>query len=342
MWLKEIIGMDEKERVSRREFIKGISAIGIGGVVGSAMFSLGAYNTYGQRVSKVVIATDPNATSGMVINPNVTKQLVDLCVMQFTGQKKPSDAWASVIPSLSPKDLIAIKVNCINSALPSHREVVDAIVQGLISAGAKENNIIIWDRRNSELHRCGYKLNNTKTGVRCFGTDEAGWGYYKLVKVADKDERLSKILTSADHIINVPVLKNHNIAGVTLSMKNHYGSVDKPGSLHGKIINLLNCDPYIAELNNLPDIRNKTRLIVVDALLGIYKGGPHGAPQFAYNSIILGNDPVAVDYQGWKILEAEAQKHGRSIRYPKHIETAAKIGLGTNDPNGMKVEIVHG
>jgi uncharacterized protein (DUF362 family) len=261
--------------------------------------------------------------------------MVDAGVMQFTGQPNTADAWASVLPGLSPGDLVTIKVNCRNSSLPSHPKVVDAIVAGLTAAGVKENDIIIWDVQNRELSNSGYKLNTGDTGVRCFGTDEKGWGYDRQVKLADKSVRLSKILTSSAHIINVPVIKDHNRSGVTLSMKNHYGSIDNPGSLHGG-----QCDPYIAELNDVSEIKDRTRLIILDSCLGIYKGGPGGQPQFAYNSIILGQDPVAVDYQGWTILEAERKKHGQTLPQPKHIKTAAEIGLGTNAPNKIQVEML--
>lgn len=73
------------------------------------------------------------------------------------------------------------------------------------------------------------------------------------------------------YLINVPVLKDYTIAGVTFSMKNHCGLVDNPGSLHGN-----SCDPYMAELNNTAPIKEKTRLIVMDASLCIYVGGPSG------------------------------------------------------------------
>jgi hypothetical protein len=56
------------------------------------------------------------------------------------------------------------------------------------------------------------------------------------------------------------LLKDHGRAGITASMKNHYGSVDKPGNLHGG-----QCNPYVAELNNIPEIRDKTRLIMKDS-----------------------------------------------------------------------------
>jgi len=40
---------------------------------------------------------------------------------------------------------------------------------------------------------------------------------------------VSKILTQmCDVIINMPILKDHQMAGVTFAMKNMYGTVDRP------------------------------------------------------------------------------------------------------------------
>ena len=328
--------MNSNRKMDRREFIKDVSLAGLGLAVGPTLLNLGMRRAPAQvGMSKIVIASHPEAVDRMRVNAEIAQTLVDMGVMQLTGQTTVADAWASVLPHLSPDDLVTIKVNCINSLLPTHPEVVDAIVAGLIAAGVKENNIIIWDRTNHELTSCRYKHNAGDTDVRCFGTNEKGWGYDKQVNIAGVNSRLSNILTSSDHMINVPVLKDHGTSGVTLSMKNHYGSVSNPGSLHGG-----QCDPYIAELNNVPEIRGKTRLIVLDGLMGSHIGGPGGPPRFVYNSIVLGQDPVAVDYQGWKILEAERQKQGWAFPQPKHIKTAAELGLGTNDPNNIHVEML--
>lgn len=329
--------MDNKRKIDRREFIKDVSLAGLGLAVGPALLDIASRRASAQvGTSKLVIAEHPDAVKGVSVNPEVTRNMVDMGIMQFTGQSNVADAWASILPSFSPNDMVTIKVNCINQRLASHPEVVDAITAGLIAAGVKENNIIIWDRTNRELTDSKFKLNTGKTGVRCFGTNEKGWGYDKQVRVTNKNLRLSKILTSSDHIINVPLIKDHGMAEVTLSMKNHYGSVNQPGTLHGN-----RCDPYIADLNNIPEIRDKTRLIVLDGLMGIYKGGPSGPPQFIYNSVILGQDPVALDYQGWKILETERKKHGMNLPEPRHIKTAAKLALGTNDPNNIDVDILN-
>ncbi len=328
--------MEENQKIDRRKFIKDLSLIGLGVTLGSSLFNLSERKAFSQDVSKIVVSEHPDAVTGVRINEESARKAVDVGIMQFTGQNNLADAWASVFPSISPKEIVSIKVNCINSQLPTHPEVVNAIVNGLVSAGFSENNIIIWDRTNHELINSRFKYNIGDSGVRCFGSDQREWGYDKQVNVANRNLRLSKILTSSDHIINVPVLKDHGMARVTLSMKNHYGSVNNPGILHDS-----ECDPYIAELNNLPDIKEKTRLIVLDGLLGIYIGGPGGSPQFAYNSIIIGQDPVAVDYYGWKILESERKKRGQNLPQPKHIMTAAKLGLGTNDPEKILVDMIN-
>ena len=119
-------------------------------------------------------------------------------------------------------------------------------------------------------------------------------------------------------------------------MKNHYGSISKPANYHGP---KNNCDPYIADINDIPAIRNKTRLIVCDALRGCWQGGP--APQagdiWAYQGIIVGSDPVACDTVGTWVIDAKRQQQGKDPvsgamgALPPHINTAARIGLGNND-----------
>jgi uncharacterized protein (DUF362 family) len=328
--------MDKQRKMDRREFIKSASIAGLGLTMGPALLDMSARDSSAQvGASKIVIANHPKAVNGVRVDAAAAQEMMDIGIMQLTGQPNTADAWSSVLPGLSPGDLVTIKVNCINSSLASHPQIVDGIVTCLIAAGVKENNIIIWDRTNHELTNCGFKRNTSDTGVRCFGTQEKGWGYDKQVKPGGRNVRLSKILMDSDHLINVPVLKDHGIAGVTLSMKNHYGSIDNPGSLHGG-----SCNPFVAELNDASEIKDKTRLVVLDACLGIYQGGPGGSPQFRYNSVVMGQDPVAVDSQGWKILEAERKKHGRTFPQPKYIQTAASIGVGTNDPNEIELEMI--
>jgi uncharacterized protein (DUF362 family) len=267
---------------------------------------------------------------------------VDEALIALTNAASVQDAWAQVFPELQSTDVIGIKVNCINRRLSSHPEVVYAIAQSLVeSLGVNPNNIIIWDRTSRELKRAKYTHNVTDKGVRCLGTsDKIGYDKSFAVEVGNgRQVHLSNILSRmCTYLINVPVLKDHNIAGVTLSLKNHYGSIDRPGSCHGE-----GCDPYIANLNNTPQIKNKTKLIICDALFGIYKGGPHGSPQWINRQILTSTDPVALDHIGMTLIDQ--QRREKSIKLiserTKYLLTAAKLGLGNNNPehiDGIEIQ----
>lgn len=320
-------------RITRREFIK---AALIGGIAATAAPEAIGKAISSQKRSKVVYIHDPGFSSKMKLNPEPMRSAIESLIKELTGKNSPSEAWKTILRGYEKGQIVGIKVNCINRRCPSHPEVVYALVESLLEAGVAEEDIIIWDRRSDELDRKGgYKLNRSGKGVRCFGTDEPGWGYEeKPVLIEDQQVRLSRILTCCDHLINVPVLKDHRRAGVTLSLKNHLGSVDQPKLLHGN-----NCDPYLAKLNALPEIRDRTRLILLDAVLGICKGGPGGPPQFAPNILAVSTDTVAIDRFGLDLINEERRRREleEATGLAKHLKTAASIGLGAYEKEKIKL-----
>jgi uncharacterized protein (DUF362 family) len=262
--------------------------------------------------------------------------MVDSAIRTLAETHDLGEAWKALFPGIDSSSTIAIKVNCINRYLSSHPEVAYAVAEGLkkMSFGGNpfpENNIIIFDRTDSELQRGGYTLNTSSTGIRVFGTDSSGVGYSsETYDVNGITQRLSRIVTEmADYLIDISVLKYLSVSGVTLCLKNHYGTCDRPGSLHGN-----HCDPYIPALNALLPIQGKQCVNICDALFGIYSGG--SVPQFAPNKIIMSQDVVAADFWGRKILE---DKGSAGISDAHHIDTAAQppYNLGTNDPSQMVV-----
>jgi uncharacterized protein (DUF362 family) len=331
-------GKGVMRKVSRRDFLKTALVGGVGITALPGLIGKGYAESSG--TSRIALIEDPGFSSEMKINPEPLREAVDSLIKKLTGKGSPSEAWEAILKGYKKGQVIGIKVNCINRRLPSHPQLVEAITSSLIEFGVPENDIVIWDRTNGELKKCGYKLNESQTGIRCFGTDSEGWGYDtdNPIEIEGQEKYLSKILTRlCDHLINVPVLKDHSLAGITLSMKNHYGTVDNPGSLHGN-----NCDPFIAKLNAAPDIKNKTRLILLDAILGIYRGGPGGSPQFAPNILAASFDTVAIDKFGMNIINQERRRNGldETTGMAKHIRTAAMMGLGTDDESKIKIEKV--
>ena len=112
-----------------------------------------------------------------------------------------------------------------------------------------------------------------------------------------------KTAIGLDALINVPALKEHGIAGFTSALKNHYGTIDRPGSLHSSY-----CDPAIAELNALPVIRDKTRLVVGDFI----RICPYDWNRMTKeNRIAMSADPVAHDAVARQLLVDRRTADGR-------------------------------
>ena len=332
--------------ITRRVFLKRTIS-GIGGVTLASTFgpnmSLAQLNA---DMSRVIVVKHTEATDGVrKINAANVQVMVDESIKQLTGEATVADAWASLLPDFREDHIVAIKVNCVNSMLPTHPEVVDGIVAGLTAAGVPENNIIIYDILTPHLTWSRYKINMGEEGVRCFGTNKAGavlgakpveeegWGHDwdNPIDVAGKKVFLSSIVTRCDHLINVPVLKWHHLHLVTLSLKNHYGSIDNPGLVHG------DTNLALASLNSQPAIKDKTRLVITDALFGCWTMEVN-PPNFASNSLIVSRDPVAADQIGAQMLFEERAKINQWV--PNRIislEKAAEMGLGTNDPENMEL-----
>jgi uncharacterized protein (DUF362 family) len=321
-----------QKKISRKQFLKqaagwGIAAAGFTQLpLASLAASLNKKENNIKSIRQVII----------ILNKPILSQMLDQGMMKFTGKRTASDAWKLYF---KPTDVVGIKVNCIAGRnLSTRPEMVDAIVVGLKSAGVKEDNIIIWDRTTHELRGVGFNVNKDGAGVKCYGTD----GFYdeKPTQQGSVNGKLSKILSERiTALINVPILKDHGACGITLAMKNHYGSIHNPGDLHPS-----NCDPYCADLNAIPAIKAKTKLIIADAIRPLANGGPSDRPKYRwlYNGLMIGSDPVAMDYIGWQIIEEQRKVLGLPTlteqgRPPKYIETAAKIGLGSYESSKMQV-----
>jgi uncharacterized protein (DUF362 family) len=314
-------------RLGRREFLGRTAAIGAGLAVLGRTPVLAAE---GGAKSVVVKAVRDDAVADMKPNAPVVREMVHAVVMKLSGKRTPEDAWKQYV---KPSDVVALKINCLfGVGAATHPEVTAAVVEGVRMAGVPAANILVWDRETGHMEKSGYKT-GTIEGVAYVGVN--GDWEEQPTDIHTCKGRLAKILTQkCTALINVPILKTHVIAGMTQALKNHYGSFHNPGDAHGG-----GCDPFLAELNGLKCIREKTRLIVSDALLPVADGGPQARPQWtwAYKAILASTDPVAIDYVGLKILDEQRAKIGKppleSTGKAKCIATAAAKGLGAADMN---------
>jgi uncharacterized protein (DUF362 family) len=317
---------------NRREFLKEM-------VAGAAVLGTGANLAFGQRnaaqKSKVVIVRDPQLRNpGPEPDGKRVTLMLDRAMETYFHTQNPVEPWKQIV---RPGQVVGVKVNTLGRKLSSALPLVLAICERLQQAGIKAGDIIIWDRSSRDLQSGGYQISTAPGAIRCFGTDTAGYGYEEMpVSFGKVTTRLSKILTQCDVTINVPVLKNHGMSGVTMAMKNMYGVIHNPNQMHGT-----SCNPYIADLNMIPAIRDKVRFVIGDMITAVYEGGPGYRPEYSWNEngIIVGEDRVAIDHTALQIIERKRAEKGlntlEQAGAPAHyIATAADAqhNLGTNDP----------
>lgn len=331
----------DAELISRRDFIKHLVMAGasVTTLVGCASSREQIQFQTGQSKdtskSTVVIARSESLSKP---KQALIKDILNAAIARLYGLDSGDKAWKMLF---NPNDTVGIKVNCISSMIPTHPELAYAIAECILSAGVPEEQIIIWDRDDRELVSSGYSINLNNKGIRCYGT-KPNFGYSEELTVFGSiGTRISKIVSrQCTAVVNAPVLKDHNIAGMTFALKNYYGAIVNPNKFHSN-----NCDPYVADLNNIPQIKEKTKLIVGDAIKVLYDGGPTGYKEkfsARCNSIIIGNDPVAVDQIGLMLIEECRSKAGlpsladvgRPVRY---LDTASNNSLGVRDPQKIKV-----
>ena len=329
------------ETKTRRAFLE--AALGLGGVLaaGGACRNEAAprpSSSAAERKSKVVISRDAQLRrTGSSLDSDRLLRLLDRAMQTLYDRDDPVEAWRRVV---RPGEVIGLKVNCLaGRGISTNTPLVEAICARLRQAGSKD--IVIWDRLNDDLESAGYRVAERGPSIRCFGNDTAGYET-ELAAYGSVGSLISRTLTQVcDAVINLPVLKDHGITGVTMALKNLFGAIHNPNKYH---INV--GDPYVADVNMLPPIRQKVRLHICDATTAQYEGGPSYMPQWTwpYNGLLVGTDPVALDYTGWQIIERKrAEKGMKSLRdlkrEPIYIATAANAQhrLGANDPKRIEV-----
>jgi hypothetical protein len=309
-----------------------------------------------------------------VDQPTVTG-MVQTGLQLLTGQVSWPDIWSVLFERVHPGGYsagqkIAVKVNLnmnydcetlgnIIGALP---QPVLGMISGLVAAGVSPGDVIVYDsiRHPTSYFRDpiwaaypGVKLLGTVPGTSpCPGVIAPTYGSDSslTVRFSDpdgniSDRQLADVLYEATYVVNMPIIKAHNVeAGnaVTLSLKNHYGSIDyivrdEDTYLHDYILNKnpLYRSTYspLVDIWLNPNIRDKTILILGDGLYG--STGCCDPPIQAWdifggdacNSLFFATDPVASDCVMADLVVAEDDRVTREHTYD-YIFCAQEAGLG--------------
>jgi hypothetical protein len=263
--------------------------------------------------SRVVVVTHPEVIiKDYRVNLAVIRQMLDRAIVELSGAKTETEAWQKIGQA---DDFVAIKHNSIGApTLHSHTEINDAVAAQLAAAAkVKPDRILAVDRMlpppyNELSAPFTLPSRNLETRLRRLYTDQA------------------------TAIINVSVLKAHCSEGLSAATKNHLGSVNNPAAYHGWEPDRMPLS--IPELNALPPLRTKTRLVIIDAVRPLFAGGPVDDPQYRwdYRGLVVSADPVAAEAVGLRILEAKRAEF-RKRDWPMTaarlmLAHAQEIGLG--------------
>jgi uncharacterized protein (DUF362 family) len=153
-------------------------------------------------------------------------------------------------------------------------------------------------------------------------------------------------LTEAKYLINMALLRPHGMAGVTLTAKNHFGSVHFPNDggwspriLHNSVLRNQPMSAYnaLVDLVGHRHLGGKTMLYMLDGLYtaehnegNVFKWasfGDHWA-----SSLMMSQDPLAIDSVALDLLASEpraTQVRGNADNYLHEAAQAAKPPSGT-------------
>ena len=332
--------MNARQISNRRDFLKGaLAGAAVLKASGAGVLAAAEQGAPAAK-SRVVIARDAMLRGkGSTVDSDRMLSLLDRAMQALFDRDHAVEAWKKLV---HPGETVGLKVNTLGGrGISTNVQLVEAVCERLQEAGVKPADIVVWDRDSQELERAGFHLAMDGNRVQCYGTDRIGYED-DLAAYGSVGSRLSKILTQRSNVlINLPVLKDHDGAGVTIALKNMYGAIHNPNKYHPN-----GCNPYVADLNMLPEIRSRMRLTVRDATTAMYEGGPAFKPEFSWkhNALLVSQDPVALDYTGWQIIERKRTEEKLKTmeaedRAPHYIATAADAEhrLGTNDPRRISV-----
>jgi hypothetical protein len=142
-------------------------------------------------------------------------------------------------------------------------------------------------------------------------------------------------------LISLPGLKAHWLTGIGTVIKNYILYSGAPRNYHYQD------STKLGEIWHLPQVKDKTRLILVDALHPVCDKGPQVDPRYrwAYNGLIAGIDPVAVEAVCLKVILAKREEI-RGEPWPLSpppicVEAADKVyKLGTSNLNNIDIQTI--
>lgn len=213
-------------------------------------------------------------------------------------------------------------------------KLVAEIIKQCFAAGAKE--VSVFDHTCDDWQKC-YKNSGIEAVAKAAGAkvlpadQESYYGEITLPRAKNlKKAKVHQAILDCDVWINVPILKNHGGAQLTISMKNHMGIVWDRGFFHQH--DLQQCIADICTMSK-PAVLN-----VVDAYRIMKTNGPRGrsaSDVVLAKGLFMSQDIVAVDTAAAKFFN---QVREMPLDKVGHLAKAQALKVGTMDIDKLKVK----
>lgn len=213
-------------------------------------------------------------------------------------------------------------------------QLITEIIKQCFAAGAKE--VSVFDHTCDDWQKCyknsGIEAAAKAAGAKVLPADQES--YYREITLPRarnlKKAKVHQAIMDCDVWINVPVLKNHGGAQLTISMKNHMGIVWDRGFFHQH--DLQQCIADICTMSK-PAVLN-----VVDAYRIMKTNGPRGrsaSDVVLAKGLFMSQDIVAVDTAAAKFFN---QVREMPLDKVGHLSKAQALKVGTMDIDKLKVK----
>jgi uncharacterized protein (DUF362 family) len=313
------------------------------------------------------------------IDEQALAQMWSRSVCAVSGAHNDRTAWDKLFRNFNqthgrgragwkPGEFVAIKINLNNAyaGYPDADNDIDASPQSIRAllrqltkqARVAEENVVVYDAspgggprsRRAIPDRIYNPLHAEFPGVRwvdCQGLNgrQAPEWVKDAITYTSPMTRLGNDLprcaVDATYLINLALLKGHEIAGVTLTAKNHFGSIQFPSRDHGYYLHAasrpLGDYSGLVDLMGSPNLGGKTMLYILDGVYGTRTNvGPVGDKDRWNNHFngewsamyLMSQDPVAIDSVGLDFLHSE---FGISLGFSGN--TAFPLGSVVNSDN---------
>ncbi len=291
--------------------------------------------------------------------------MVDRLITSVTGQPNVAKAWGSLV---SPADKVGIKICAAGGELfTTHRDVVNAIIDGLVASGHARGSIIVWDRSLGGIADAGYRMKAEGYQLRSIAPREGYdpkavfsapllgklvWGDLdfradrgKVPLLSDTENTSDEshfcriVATDVTKIINVPVMSDSATNGIAGCLYN----VTVPNVDNWRRFAQSNgfAASGIPEVYTNPVLAGKVVLNLMDGLIAEYAGGPQSQPNYAvhFATLFASKDPVAIDALALKQIEEWRKRADLPAigALATHVQVAAQMGIGNADPSRIVV-----